>query len=82
MNHNSHAFWALQDGMENWTARQWDEWWEGIEAQFAMQDQDFPEWTEPKHSRKQTSKHSVNHTSTAKVSANLRGSRKNDIGRG
>jgi hypothetical protein len=80
MNHNNHAFWALQDDMENWTAREWDEWWEELEAQFAMQDQDFPEWTE-QNKPSRTSKQPGYPSSGVEATGNLRGSRKNG-GRG
>lgn len=80
-NHDSRVFWELQDGMENWTARQWDEWWQDIESQFAMEDQDFPEWIEQGNPTT-ISRHSEYSFSTMKASGNFRGYGKNHGGRG
>lgn len=40
------VFWELHDDMENWTSRQWDEWWKEMELKFGTQDEEFPEWNQ------------------------------------
>jgi hypothetical protein len=73
------AFWELQDDMENWTAMQWDEWWENIEAQFGMQDEGFPEWNEQIHYK--TTTEAPDHSIDLETSKHLRGDKHQKNGR-
>ena len=40
------VFWEFHDGMEKWTGRDWDEWWNNMELQFGEAEQTGPEWNQ------------------------------------